>query len=142
MTEETSLIGRPYIDRLSAPESIKNNDARIRSLYYQVSLFLETKFPRAFREDELYSLSPREFQSLLKRARKWIYKKAAFYYSGSICFLVLLGIEGYLYFISDKVLLAGFLFIFSTFGSLYFVINSCVATKFLLNKGIYDDFLR
>ena len=98
--EETSLIRKPYIDRLAAIQSQKNLEKikeieakkRIKKeaklardkmqASWHIGAFLRNKFPDAFSPGEIDLLPQKEFKDLFKRSRNWIWKKVAVYCSG------------------------------------------------------------
>lgn len=159
---ETSLIVKPYLDRLANAQYQKNlkkkeleeskKRARIEERLkrdkmqsqWQVELFLKTHFPDVFDPGEVASLPQNEFKELLKRSRNWLWKKAISYYSGypiSIGFLAgFVGVASNypphgLAALSGVLLLLGGLL-----GLAVSSISVVGITKVLLNKASYKTF--
>jgi len=158
LTEEVSLIKKPYLDRLAIVQhqkDIERKEARetkkrikveknlarkAKYPHWQIELFLRTKFPDAFSPDEISSLSPKEFKEILARSRNWLLRKAAVYYSG---FLVSAGsIAGALNIMMSGDppniifgIFVGMFFIGGLFGLFFSSTLSFFVTKILLEQG-------
>lgn len=155
--EETSLIIKPYLDRLASAQNkkdaerknLKESKKRIKEgerfvrdsmqSYWQIGLFLKTKFPDVFFESELASLPQNELKALLKRARNWLWKKEIFYCSGflasvsSVIGSIKIGTMQ-----PNDTLTAIFVIIFfmlGLVGLVAFPIFTTLVTKILLNRA-------